>query len=196
MTRAGAARYGESSTQEGPWSKSRARRPRAKIAVVPLKGLYVVGLVVAFEIVAIIANWKWALIFSHVVGGALWTSIDLFVGLVVGPILGRLTVGARAEFSSRFMPKMVIIMPTVVGTNLAAGFQVARLYDNLSTHSPNHPWLIASFVVVGVMVVALGVLEPTNIAVLFEMNKAVPDGERIHRLMQRFVYSAGVLGPM
>ncbi len=164
--------------------------------MVPLKGLYVVGLVVAFEIVAIIANWKWALIFSHVVGGALWTSIDLFVGLVVGPILGRLTVGARAEFSSRFMPKMVIIMPTVVGMNLAAGFQVARLYGNLSMHSPNHPWLIASFVVVGVMVVALGVLEPTNIAVLFEMNKAVPNGERIHRLMQRFVYSAGVLGLM
>lgn len=171
--------------------------PRTKIAVVPLRGLYLVGAVVAFEVVAIIGNWKWALIFSHVVGGALWTSIDLFVGLIVGPILGRLSIPARAEFSSRFMPKMVIIMPTVVGMNLASGFQVARLYGNLSTHSPNHPWLIASFIVVGVMVVvALGVLEPANIAVLFEMNKPVPNGERIHRLMQRFVYSAGVLGVM
>lgn len=171
--------------------------PRTKIAVVPLRGLYLVGAVVAFEIVAIVANWKWALIFSHVVGGALWTSIDLFVGLIVGPIIGRLSIPARAEFTSRFMPKMVIIMPTVVGMNLAAGFQVARLYGNLSTHSPNHPWLIASFIVVGVMVVvALGVLEPANIAVLFEMNKPVPNGERIHRLMQRFVYSAGVLGVM
>ena len=170
---------------------------RSQIAVVPLKGLYVVALAMIFEVVAIVGNWKWALIFSHVVGGALWTSIDLFVGLIVGPIIGRLSVGARAEFTSRFMPKMVIIMPTVVGMNLAAGFQVARLYGNLSTHSPNHPWLIASFIVVGVMVVvALGVLEPANIAVLFEMNKSVPNGERIHRLMQRFVYSAGVLGVM
>ncbi len=170
---------------------------RTKIAIVPLRGLYVVAAVVVFEIVAIVTNWKWALIFSHVVGGALWTSIDLFVGLIVGPIIGRLSIPARAEFTSRFMPKMVIIMPTVVGMNLAAGFQVARLYGNLSTHSVNHPWLVASFIVVGVMVVvALGVLEPANIAVLFEMNKPVPNGERIHHLMQRFVYSAGVLGVM
>ncbi|HSN02224.1 MAG TPA: hypothetical protein VLS91_01950, partial [Acidimicrobiales bacterium] len=133
----------------------------------------------------------------HVVGGALWTSIDLFVGLVVGPIIGRLSIPARIEFVSRFMPKMVIIMPTVVAMNLGSGFQVAHVLGNLSANSPNHAWLIASFIVVGVMVVvALGVLEPANIAVLFEMNKAVPSGERIEHLMKRFVYSAGILGLM
>jgi hypothetical protein len=44
--------------------------------------------------------------------------------------------------------------------------------------------------------IALGVLEPANIAVLYEMNKPVPNGERIGRLMQRFVYTAGILGVM
>ena len=170
---------------------------RPKIAVVPVAGLPVVALVLAFEIAAILGNWRWGLIFSHVVGGALWTSIDLFVGLVVGPILGRLSIPARVEFVSRFMPKMVIIMPTVVAMNLGAGFQVAHLLGNLSVNSANHAWLIASFVVVGVMVVvALGVLEPANIAVLFELNKPVPNGEHIERLMKRFVYSAGILGLM
>ena len=67
---------------------------RPKIAVVPVAGLPVVALVLAFEIAAILGNWRWGLIFSHVVGGALWTSIDLFVGLVVGPILGRLSIPA------------------------------------------------------------------------------------------------------
>jgi putative transposase len=55
---------------------------------------------------------------------------------------------------------------------LAAGFQLALKLGNLSPASPNHAWLVASFCVVGVMaVIALGVLEPANIAVLFEMRK-------------------------
>jgi hypothetical protein len=45
-------------------------------------------------------------------------------------------------------------------------------------------------------VVALGILEPANIAVLYEMNKPVPNGERIGRLMKRFIYTAGLTGLM
>jgi len=162
-----------------------------------LKGLWVVGIIVVFLIVSIAEDWRWALDFFHVAGGGLWTGIDLFVGLVVGPILGRLSIPARAEFSARFMPKMVLIMPTVVLMTLAAGFQLAVNLGNLDPSSPNHDWLVVSFVVVGVMaVIALGFLEPANIAVLFEMKKPVPDGEVIAKLMQRFVYTAGILGLM
>ena len=170
---------------------------RPKIQVVPLKGLPISAAAVVFVTLAIAGNWQWALVFCHVVGGGLWTGIDLFVGLVLGPILGRLSVPARAEFAARFMPKMVIIMPTVVMMTLATGFQIARKMGNLYAHSPNHPWLIASFCVVGVMaVIALGILEPANIAVLFEMNKPVPNGELIGRLMKRFIYTAGITGLM
>ena len=172
-------------------------RDRPKIQVVPIKGLPIVAVLVAFVAASVIGNWKWALIFCHVVGGGLWTGIDLFVGLIVGPILGRLSIPARAEFSARFMPKMVIVMPTVVMMTLATGFQVARLVGNLNPASPNHAWLIFSFFVVGVMaVIALGILEPANIAVLYEMNKPVPNGERIGRLMKRFIYTAGITGIM
>jgi hypothetical protein len=56
---------------------------------------------------------------------------------------------------------------------------------------------MVSFVVVGVMaVIALGVLEPANIAVLFEMRKPRPNGELIGRLMKRFIYTAGITGLM
>lgn len=170
---------------------------RPKIQVVPLKGLPISAAAVVLVIFSIAGNWQWALVFCHVVGGGLWTGIDLFVGLVLGPILGRLSIAARAEFSARFMPKMVIIMPTVVMMTLATGFQIARKMGNLYATSPNHPWLIASFCVVGVMaVIALGILEPANIAVLFEMNKPVPNGEVIGRLMKRFIYTAGITGLM
>jgi hypothetical protein len=165
--------------------------------VVPLKGLPIVAVVVAFVIAAIAGNWLWALTFSHVVGGALWTAIDLFLGLVIGPILGRLPVPARAQFSARFMPKMVLIMPTLVLMTLAAGFQLALRLGNLAPSSPNHSWLIASYCVVGVMaVIALGVLEPANITVLFEMRKPRPDPAVIEKLMKRFIYTAGFTGIM
>jgi hypothetical protein len=95
------------------------------------------------------------------------------------------------------MPKMVIIMPTVVLMTLAAGFQLALNLGNLEPSNPNHAWLIASFIVVGVMAtIALGVLEPANIAVLWEMRKPQPDGTVIERLMKRFIYTAGITGLM
>jgi hypothetical protein len=168
-----------------------------RVQVVPVRGLPVVAAVVAFVIVAIAGDYRWALAFCHVVGGGLWTAIDLFVGLIIGPILGRLPLAARAEFSARFMPKMVLIMPTLVLATLAAGFQLALDEGNLALSSPNHAWLIVSYCVVGVMaVIALGVLEPANIAVLVEMRKRAPDGEVIAQLMRRFVVTAGITGLM
>lgn len=171
--------------------------PRPQVQVVPLKGLPIVAAAVLFVIVSIAGNWLWALTFCHVVGGGLWTAIDLFVGLIVGPILGRLSIPARAEFTARFMPKMVLIMPTLVVMTLAAGFQLALQLGNLAPSNPNHTWLVISYCVVGVMaVIALGVLEPANIAVLFEMRKPEPDGEVIAKLMKRFIYTAGFTGLM
>jgi hypothetical protein len=171
--------------------------PRPDIQIVPVKALPVVAALFVLLVVSIARNWLWALDLFHVAGGGLWTGIDLFVGLVIGPILGRMSIPARAEFSARFMPKMVLIMPTVVACTLAAGFQLAVYYGNLDPASPNHDWLVVSFVIVGIMaVIALGLLEPANIAVLFEMKKPEPDGLVIAKLMQRFVYAAGILGLM
>ncbi len=171
--------------------------PRIIPPVVPLRGLPIVAGVVVFVAASIAGNWSWGLMFCHVAGGGLWTGIDLFVGLVVGPILGRLSIPARAEFSARFMPKMVLLMPTLVLMTLATGLQVALQLGNLHPSSPNHAWLMASFIVVGVMaVIALGVLEPANLTVLFEMRKAKPNPLVIERLMKRFVYTAGITGLM
>jgi hypothetical protein len=45
-------------------------------------------------------------------------------------------------------------------------------------------------------VVAIGILEPANLTVLFELKKPQPDGQLIARQMKRFVYTAGVTGAM
>jgi hypothetical protein len=148
-------------------------------------------------IAAIAANKLWPLTFLHVAGGAAWTIIDLFLGFVLGPIMGSLSIPARIEFTTKLMPKMVLIMPTVVAVTLAAGWQLANKTGTVLSVYPLHGWVVASFIVVGVMaVIALGLLEPANIAVLTELKKPRPNPTVIERLMKRFIYAAGVLGAM
>ena len=170
---------------------------RPDFQIVPRAGLPLVALVMALLIAGIAANKLWPLEFLHVVGGAAWTIIDLFLGFILGPIIGRMSIPARIEFTTRLMPKMVLLMPTVVTVTLAAGWQLST---NLGTNQSNymlHGWVVASFIVVGVMaVVALGLLEPANIAVLVELKKPRPNPAVIERLMKRFIYTAGVTGLM
>jgi hypothetical protein len=167
----------------------------ALVTIVPLRALPLVAAALAFLVTAVVGNWLWALDFLHVAGGGLWTGIDLFVGLVIGPILSRMSIPARTEFATKFMPKMLVIMPTLVIITLASGLQLARLLGDLAVPYPNHWWLVASFVVVGLMaVIAIGFLEPANLAVLFELKKPTPNGQLIGRLMRRFVYTAGITG--
>jgi hypothetical protein len=101
--------------------------------IVPRKGLPIVALVLVGVVVAIARDARWGLVFCHVVGGGLWTAIDLFVGFVIGPILRSMPPPARVEFSKRFMPKMLLVLPTIVTMTLAAGFQLARQDGFLDT---------------------------------------------------------------
>jgi len=176
---------------------SPAALERPDFQIVPRAGLPIVGVVLALLIAGIAVNELWPLEFLHVVGGAAWTVIDLFLGFVLGPIMGKLSIPARVEFTTRLMPKMVLIMPTVVTVTLAAGWQLStHLGTNLTSYSL-HGWVVASFIVVAVMaVIALGLLEPANIAVLTELKKPQPDPEVIERLMKRFIYTAGATGLM
>jgi hypothetical protein len=170
---------------------------RPDFQIVPRAGLPIVAVALAATIVGIAVNKIWPLTFLHVVGGAAWTVIDLFLGFVLGPILGRLSIPARVELTTRLMPKMVLLMPTVVTVTLAAGWQLATKMGNTQSSYPLHGWIVASYIVVGVMaVIALGLLEPANIAVLVELKKPRPNPAIIERLMKRFIYTAGATGLM
>jgi hypothetical protein len=165
--------------------------------IVPRIGLVFAAIAAVAIVVSIAVNKIWPLVFLHVSFGAAWTIIDLFLGFVLGPIMGAMPPPARVQFIARLMPKMVVIMPVVVSVTLAVGWQLASKMGTVLTTYPHHGWIVASFIVVGVMaVLALGLLEPANIAVLFELKKPSPRPEVIERLMKRFMYCAGVLGAM
>jgi hypothetical protein len=165
--------------------------------IVPRVGLVLAGVILVALIVVVATGGLWALEFMHVVFGAGWTVIDLFLGFIIGPILGSLSIPARIEFTTKFMPKMVVLMPAIVTATLVAGWQLStHLGTNLTTY-PQHGWVVASMIVVGVMaIVALGLLEPANIAVLVELKKPRPNPAVIERLMKRFIYAAGITGIM
>lgn len=176
---------------------ARLAAARPDFEIVPRVGLAISAVLMVLLIVAIAVNKLWPLEFFHVAGGAAWTIIDLFLGLILGPIIGSMSVPARVELTIKLMPKMVLIMPTVVTLTLASGWQLATKLGTVSSGYPNHGWVVASFIVVGVMaILALGLLEPANIAVLFELKKRRPDPEVIGQLMKRFIYCAGLLGVM
>ena len=180
-----------------PAAATAAPARAADFEIIPRRGLPIVAVVLAGTVVAIAANKLWPLEFLHVVFGAAWTVIDLFVGLVIGPILGSLSIPARVEVTKKLMPKMALIMPTVVTVTLAAGWQLGHLLGTVDSAYVHHGWIVASYIVVGVMaVIALGLLEPANIAVLFELRKPRPDPAVIQHLMKRFIYTAGVTGVM
>ena len=165
--------------------------------IVPRVGLLLSAVLIAGVIAAIATNSRWAVDGFHVAGGAAWTILDLFLGFVLGPIMGSMSIPARIEFITKLMPRMVVIMPTVVTLTLAAGWQLSTILGTNQTSSPVHGWVVASFIVVGVMaVIALGLLEPANIAVLTELKKRRPNPAVVERLMKRFMYSAGILGAM
>lgn len=171
--------------------------PRPDFQIVPRAGLVIVGVCLVLLVVGIAVDKFWPVEFLHVVAGSAWTIVDLFLGLVLGPIMGRMSIPARVEFTTRLMPKMVLIMPTVVAITLAAGWQLGNLLGTVQSSYANHSWVVASYIVVGVMaVLALGLLEPANIAVLVELKKKRPNPQVIERLMKRFMYSAGILGVM
>jgi hypothetical protein len=165
--------------------------------IVPLKGLPIVAVIFIGLVAAIAANKLWPLVFLHVAFGAAWTIVDLFMGFVIGPIMGRLPPPARIEVATRLMPKMLLIMPTVVTVTLAAGWQLGTVMGTVNSSYYNHDWVVASYIVVGCMaVVALGLLSPANVAVLSELRKPAPNPAVIQKLMKRFIYAAGFTGTM
>src|SRR5690242_4082188 len=112
--------------------------------VVPRVGLIIIAPILGLLIAAIAVNKLWPLTFFHVAGGAAWTIIDLFLGFVLGPILGRLSIPARIEMTTKLMPKILLIMPVVVTMTLAAGLQLATKTGTNQTSFPQQSWVVDS----------------------------------------------------
>jgi hypothetical protein len=82
--------------------------------------------------------------YVHVMAGVLWTGIDVFMALVVGPVLGGLSADERASWFSAFTPKMTFLMPTLATVTIFGGITLAT---RIGVFPNSGPWT-ALFVLV------------------------------------------------
>jgi hypothetical protein len=176
-----------------------AAPPAAPAIVSPLKPWYLVPAlaVLALMLAAILGDSLWFLNFMHVMAGALWTGIDLFMGFVVGPVLRRVTPETRKAVMSGIVPRTLILMPTLSTVTSTAGWFLAKRLGFLDLGYPEFWWVIAALGIVTVLTVqGLGYLLPTNLKLYFEMQKPQPDSAKLAGWMRTYVRVVAVQGAM
>ncbi|MFB6092343.1 MAG: hypothetical protein ABEK02_04955 [Haloquadratum sp.] len=98
----------------------------------PAFGAGAVLVPVVLFVAAVLFGTTEQLTYVHVMAGVLWTGIDLFMAIVLGPVLGGLDVEKRAAVFQRFTPKMTFLMPTLAFTTIFGGMILASELGLLS----------------------------------------------------------------
>jgi hypothetical protein len=133
----------------------------------------------------------------HVMTGALWTGIDLFMGFIVGPVLRKVSFETRRAIIAGLIPRTLILMPTLSTITSTAGWFLAVRMGFLDVSYPEFWWVIAALAIVTVLTVqGLGYLLPTNLRLYFEVQKPQPDAEKIASWMKTYVRVVAVQGTM
>ncbi len=130
--------------------------------------------------------------YVHIMSGVLWTGIDVFMGGVLGPVLGGMDPKSRAGVFKRLVPKMTFLMPVLATVTITSGIQLAQRFGISSLADP---WILATVVIVAILTVqGFGLLLPNEIRVLRELLTEAPDTEKISRLGMRTARLGGVQG--
>jgi len=139
----------------------------------------------------------WFLDFAHVMAGALWTGIDLFMGFVVGPVLRSVTLETRRAMIGGLIPRTLILMPTLSIITSTTGWFLAVRMGFLDLAYPEFWWVIAALAIVTVLTIqGLGYLLPTNLRLYYEVQKPQPDMQKIARWMKTYLFVVAVQGTM
>src|SRR4051812_6098236 len=161
------------------------QQPPPKISI--RSNLWVI-IPISAVIVAILSANLLLLNYVHVFTAVLWTGTDIFMAMLLGPVLRNVSLSTRKEVISWLMPKMVFFMPTVSAVTTTAGYFLASKMGLITLGSPTVYWLFAVLIIVTVMMVqGLGILLPTNLRVYFELRKGNPDMPKIQKLMKKYV---------
>jgi len=76
--------------------------------------------------------------YVHVMAGVLWTGIDLFIGAVLGPVIGGLDDEESAAVFSRLTPKTAFLLPSLAFVTIGGGITLAQ---RVGAFPHAGPWL-------------------------------------------------------
>lgn len=153
------------------------------------QGLGAVWWVLLFPLAFIAAMLTHSLVllyYSHVMSAILWTGTDIFMGLLLGPILQKLPVEARRPVLTSLFPKVFWVLPiSAITTGTAGWFLAHRMGDII----PGHPWplpiIFAAVIVTLLTVQGFGFLLPTNYKIYRMMQSGTPPTPEQAQLLKR-----------
>ncbi len=144
--------------------------------------------------VALATGNVYLLDYTHVMAGALWTGADLLLGMIVGPVMRRLSPEQRQAVIGYLTPRTLLYMPVVAFTTGTAGWFLANRLG-FWPDSPDRGWIIGALVVTTVLAIqGFGVILPNNVRILRELQRPQPDGRRIGRWNRTNLVLAAVQG--
>lgn len=166
--------------------------------IIQIANPYFVVLAVVIPIAALIFTLNRGSItlinYVHIMAGALWTGIDLFMGLILGPVLGGVAPVERANVFKRLTPKMTFFMPVIATVTITAGINVAQ---RMGIFSLTNPKIDAALIIVAILTIqGFGILLPNEIRILRQLLSDKPDIEKISRLGMRNARLGGIQGIM
>ena len=117
--------------------------------------------------------------YVHIMTGVLWTGIDLFMGAIIGPVLGGMEPKDRANVFKRLIPRMTFLMPVLATVATISGIQLAQSMG----WSLTDPWVLAALIITGILAIqGFGLLLPNEIRIFRQLLSSAPDTDRISRL--------------
>ena len=180
-----------------------AKKPNIAWVVIQLANPVFVFVVVLMPIAALIYAMTFGSITSlnyvHIMTGAVWTGIDLFMGIVIGPVLGGTDPQTRATVFRRLIPRMTFLMPVLATITLTSGIKLAEIMRGITVFnlfaSPLQPWIIAAAVIAFILTVqGFGVMLPNEVRIFRQLLSETPDIEKISRLGMRNAKLGGIQG--
>ncbi|MHB1709197.1 MAG: hypothetical protein ACYCT2_06970 [Thermoplasmataceae archaeon] len=155
-------------------------------------GLLAVAIpVMAFALALASANLLW-IDYVHVLLGAIWTGVDVFLGLIFAFVIRTLDSDTRKNVAFRILPMTLFFIPAASILTPAAGYVLAVNDGIFSLSSP----IIDIILVVGGMLFATGfaTIVPYSWQILREMRKETVNGERVSACLA--MISGGALAQM
>lgn len=143
---------------------------------------------VAALVLALYSGSLLLLNYVHVITGATWTGVDLFMGLVMSRVLRGLSVQSRVEVIQKLVPIMLFFMPALASVTMTAGIYLA---GSLGLSLLSTPLIISETIVVILTVQGFLLILPNEIRIVLELRKAQPNVEKVAKLGMRNIYFAG-----
>jgi hypothetical protein len=143
---------------------------------------------IAALVVALASGSLLLLDYVHVITGAIWTGIDLFMGIVMSRILRSLSPPTRAQLIKKLVPIMLFLMPSLASVAITAGVYLAS-WEGLSFLSP--PIIAAGIIVIILSVQGFAFILPTEVRIFLELRKPNPSTDKIVKLGMRNTYLQG-----